>query len=306
VQSVALPELVRALDALFELDRSEPDLAMRRHLPRVYEQAGRGWREWMTPTFAERFNGLMIEGAPTVRRVFAATFPSAEVLDRWIPRSLPGDVLITHHPIDCRNGTPPDKWAAGFVAISPKHIRAVQDRQLSIYACHVPMDISWEVGTTASMVEALGGEPESSFWPYGPGYAGQVCRVTRISRDELVANLKRIFAVDRVEVAGVGPSAIERIAVVAGIGDHVTEMETAERLGAQAYVTGEIHVRIEGEYGRTKLAEVQRFARRTSMILAGVSHAASEHLVMETQLARWLLAEIGMQVQPIREERWWR
>lgn len=77
-------------------------------------------------------------------------------------------------------------------------------------------------------------------------------------------------------------------------------------MGADAYLTGELHVRIEGEYGRSKYAEVREFARRTGMTLLGVSHAASEHLVMETQLARWFERTLGMTVHPVAEPEWWR
>ena len=62
-------------------------------------------------------------------------------------------------------------------------------------------------------------------------------------------------------------------------------MALAERLGAQVYLTGELHVRIDGDYGRRKFADVRAFGG-TGMTLIGVSQAASEHLVIETQLAR--------------------
>lgn len=91
-----------------------------------------------------------------------------------------------------------------------------------------------------------------------------------------------------------------------GIGDHVDQMLAAEQRGAHAYLTGELHVRIEGDYGRRKFADVQRFATRTGMTLIGVSHAASEHLVIETQLARWIHHTLDTDLRPIRETQWWR
>lgn len=54
---------------------------------------------------------------------------------------------------------------------------------------------------------------------------------------------------------------------------------------ADARITGELHARIEGERGRHKYAEVK--ALHTGMPLFGASHAATEHLVRRTQLARW-------------------
>lgn len=62
---------------------------------------------------------------------------------------------------------------------------------------------------------------------------------------------------------------------------------------------------IADDYGRRLLAETRAFAAQTSMALNGLSHAASEHLVMETQIAEWFTSRFQVQVLPIRPSRWW-
>ncbi|MGR6316888.1 Nif3-like dinuclear metal center hexameric protein [Micromonospora soli] len=305
-RTLPLATLTADLDDLFELADAEPDTAMRRHVPRVHDEAGIDWRRYVTPRFAERFNGLMIEGRPEVGRVFVACFPSAEVLDRWLPAAAPGDLLVTHHPIDLRNGHPSGVWAEGFVPIPAARFAQLRDAGLSLYACHAPMDTSLRVGTAAAIVEALDGTIVDRFWPYGDGHAGLLCEVPPLSSADLVTRAREIFGVDLVEVAGRRRDVIERIAVIGGVGDHVEEMAHAERLGAQAYLTGELHVRIEGEYGRRKFDQVREFAAGTPMTLVGVSHAASEQLVLETQLAAWFRERHGIEVVPLREPEWWR
>lgn len=208
---------------------------------------------------------------------------------------------------DIRNGSPEhDTWAEGFVPIATAHLQAITARQLSMYACHAPMDISVKVGTAAAIVEALDGTLVDHFWPYGDGYAGHIADVAPTTSDMLVDQVRGLFGVDIVEVEGTLREDVTRIAVVGGIGDHVDEMAAAEKLGAQVYLTGELHVRIEGDYGRRKFAEVESFAAATRMTLVGVSHAASEHLVMETQLARWFAETFDITLRPIRETDWWR
>jgi putative NIF3 family GTP cyclohydrolase 1 type 2 len=301
-----LQTVVDDLDRLFELATAAPDIAMSRHLPRVYAEAGVDWRRWATPEFAEKFNGLMIRGRAQVGQVFAACFPSAAVLEQWLALARPGDLLITHHPIDVRNGHPDGRWAEGFVPIGSRHLAAITGRGLSMYAVHAPMDTSREVGTAAAIVEALGGTVEGGFWPYGNGFAGLLCRVPPLSSAELIATARRIFKVDLVEVAGRQRPVIERIAVVGGIGDRVSEMAAAEERGAEAWLTGEIHVRIEGDYGRRKYADVRAFAAGTTMTLIGVSHAASEQLVLRTQLTRWFAERHGLTPHLLDEPQWWR
>ena len=110
----------------------------------------------------------------------------------------------------------------------------------------------------------------------------------------LSETLQRVFDVPYLDVAGAAPPVIRRIAIVAGAGDRTQEMSNAEAAGAQVYITGEIHSRIETEYGRAKFAEVERFAATTGMALVGVSHAASEFLAGVSRRAsdsgaKWLV-----------------
>jgi putative NIF3 family GTP cyclohydrolase 1 type 2 len=299
---VALDALVAELDALWDVAQAGPDPSMSRNLPRVYEEARVDWRALVEPQFAVLFNGLMFRGAAEVGRVSGACFPSAEVLDQWLPAARPGDLLITHHPIDLRNGTPDEVWAEGFVPISGGRLAAIRARRVSMYAVHAPMDTCAQVGTTAAIVEALGGRVEDRIWPYGNGYAGVICRVASASTDALAGRLQQIFGVGRLEIEGARRDRIERIAVVAGVGDDAVAMRDAEARGAQAWVTGELHVRIEGDRGRRKYAQVK--ALNTGMSLFGASHAATEHLVMRTQLARWFQGRAAYDT--IDEPEWWR
>jgi putative NIF3 family GTP cyclohydrolase 1 type 2 len=299
---VSLDGLVAEMDALWDVVGAGPDPAMSRNLPRVYTDAGVDWRALVEPRFAELFNGLMVRGAAGVGRVTGACFPSAEVLDQWLPTTQPGDLLVTHHPVDIRNGTPDEVWAEGFIPISARHWAAIRAKEVSLYAMHAPMDISKVVGTTAAIVEALGGTVEERIWPYATGYAGVICRVGPVSTEALAGRLAEIFQVDRLEVEGTRRDSIEQVAVVAGVGDHPDAMLDAEARGAQAWVTGELHVRIEGEYGRSKYAAVK--ALDTGMSLFGGSHAATEQLVMRTQLARWFQGRAPYGT--IDEPAWWR
>ena len=305
--AVELDRIVAALDDLYQLDSAEPDTSMSRHVPRVFDEAGIDWRAFVEPLYAKRFNGLLRRGSGEVGTVYGACFPSTAVLDAWLAVAQRGDLLITHHPLDARSGSPEDDtWAEGFVPIAAAHLSAIAERQLSFYACHAPMDASPTVGTGAAIVEALRGRTVGHFWPYGGGHAGHIADIPALSSGALVERARSIFGVTTVEVRGPMHASLTRIAVLPGVGDQVEQMAHAESLGAQAYLTGELHVRIEGERGRRTFAEVEAFAATTGLTLLGVSHAASEHLVIETQLARWLDDRFGIAIRPLREVRWWR
>lgn len=105
---------------------------------------------------------------------------------------------------------------------------------------------------------------------------------------------------------GARPRAIDTIAIVAGAGDRVEHMAVAQERGAHAYITGEIHSRIDSDYGRTKCADVVAFAASTPMALLGVSHAASEFLVMQHNMREWFTERFGVRAVPLPETHWWR
>lgn len=301
-----LTGIVDALDVFFGVTDAPPDPAFSRFLPATYEGVGRAWREWMEPQFSVRFNGLMLRGAPQVRGVFLAAFPSGVVLDRFLAEAEPGALLFVHHPIDLESGDPRGAWGRFFQPISSAHVRALQDRQLSIYSCHAPLDYHTQLSTSHAMATALGARVTGAFFPYGPGHAGVIAEIAPSTVADLCTTLQAVFDVPYLDIAGSTRDIVRTVALVAGAGDRVAEMRNAEALGAQAYITGEIHSRIATEYGRARFAEVEDFARHTGMALLGVSHAASEHLVMRNDMPAWFRSRFAEPVTLLPEPHWWR
>jgi putative NIF3 family GTP cyclohydrolase 1 type 2 len=121
-----------------------------------------------------------------------------------------------------------------------------------------------------------------------------------------MALARYVFGITFVDFAGRMHNQITRVAVVAGAGYNVEQMQTAEAKGAQAYLTGEILDRIDNDHGRRLFKEVQDYARATGLSLIGVSHAASEFLVMKTHVAPWLRATFSVDAEVIPLGRWWR
>ena len=302
----SLSTIVAALDDFFSVADSGVDPAFSRFLPEVYEGASRPWRAWIEPTFATRFNGLMLRGGSTVRTVFLAVFPSTVVLERFLTQGEPGDLLFVHHPIDLESGDPKGEWGRFFQPIADEVIEALRERRLSIYSCHAPLDYHATLSTSRSMATALGGTITGEFFPYGRGYAGVLATISAMSCEALEERLRRVFGVAYLDVAGTRPTTIERVAIVAGAGDRVEQMQQVEAEGAQAYITGEIHSRIDTEYGHRKFAEVEEFASTTRMALLGVSHAASEFLIMDREMQGWFSERFAVATVPLPENHWWR
>lgn len=302
-----LDALTARFDELFGAGALDRDPGFSIFVPLVYDAIAFDWRREFEPDFARRFNGLMLRGGDEVGAVFCAAFPSADVLAGFLRAAAPGDLLFCHHPIDLRSGDPRGAEGAGFVPIAPETLRRMRERGLSFYACHAPMDTArGEVGTTMAMIEALGAAPGAEFYPYGNGFAGSVCTAEARTSDEWDAELLRVFRIPYLDAAGPAHARIERIAIVPGGGNSADAMREAEALGAQLYVTGEIRSYAGNEYGRRNRAEIDDYAATGAMRLVGVSHAASEQLVMETQMIPWLARNCAVEAHLLAEPLAWR
>jgi len=137
---VELQDLVDKLDKEFNIKLLGKDPGFSRFIPMVYEPLQFDWKSSFEKDFTELFNGLMIKGAPTVRNVFLAVFPTDSVLQSFIENSGEGDLLFMHHPLLMECGDPKGDWGKGFVPIEEQYIRKMKEKKLSVYTCHAPLD----------------------------------------------------------------------------------------------------------------------------------------------------------------------
>jgi putative NIF3 family GTP cyclohydrolase 1 type 2 len=301
-----LSEMERALNELFRVKELGPDLGFSRFVPGVYDQVGFDWKSAFEPAFNRLFNGLMIRGAERVNHVFLAVFPTEEVLEVFLNEGEEGDLLFMHHPLTMECGDPRGNWGRGFVPVDEEWWTRIREKGLSVYTCHVPMDIHPTIGTNAAIVEALEALETEPFFRDRTGAYGRIAEIEQTDTDKLIARLEEFFAIPYVDFEGKKRLDITCIAIVAGCGDVVTAMIEAEEKGAQAYVTGEIHCRVDNDYGRRRYREMMDYVPTTSMSLIGVSHAASEFLVMKTQMRHWFERECGVATILLEQIHWWR
>jgi putative NIF3 family GTP cyclohydrolase 1 type 2 len=302
---MTLEELRRVLDTVFSIHRWDGDPMMSRWVPRVYQAFGYDYTQIFEPDFCERFNGLMLRAGDTVERVYCAVFPCPEVLEKVLEQRKANALLFLHHPIDL------EVAGAGFFPIPPRDLEQMKCHGVSVYSCHAPMDCHDEVGTSASIAQALQVQVEQSFARYGNGFSGRIGLIGPIDLEQLIAKGKEIFGVERVEAGGAEPASITRVAIVAGGGDDVAVMEQAETRGAQAYISGDWYTRTmpssesDRRWAEANRAACQAYAESSSMALLGFSHAATEFLVMKRRMADYF-RRMGLEVECLAQSDWWR
>lgn len=305
-KTVQISKVTHALDLFFKVKELGKDPAMSRFVPMVYDKQNYvEWKEIFEPDFQKQFNGLMIRGANKIRRVFTASFPHDEILQKFISQSDVGDLLFLHHPIPLECGNPKGNLGKGFLPINSILLRKIIEKKLSIYSCHAPLDYNQKISTNRALAEALKARIESEFLPYGNGYVGLITTVNPISTDGLIARLKKIFGIPYIDFAGKNVGRITKIGIVAGGGDEVEYSQTARERGAQAYITGEIFSRYDNDWGKQNTAKLQNYTKTVDISMIGVSHAASEFLVMKTQMPKWFKKKFGLLATPLTQSKWW-
>lgn len=305
MREISLNEVVYELDKLFSIRDWGADPAMSRFVPQVYQGIGYDHTKFFEVDFCERYNGLMLRSGDAVKEVYCAAFPSPEVLEKLLVITSGEALLFTHHPVDM------EVSGVGFLPISPDTVERLKAKGVSVYACHAPMDCHDEIGTNASIVQAFDVQVEQSFAEYGNGYTGRIGFIARTSLNEVVRRGKKVFGVERVETGGARPSYINKVAIVAGGGDDPELLEEAERMGAQAFITGEWYTRTTPrdergkEWAARNRAACKAYAESSKMALLGFSHAATEYLVMKTQMTDHF-REKGVEVVCLEQSDWWR
>ena len=301
-----LSRIEQFFEEYFRIQDVPVDPAFGRFVPMVYDAIGFSWRDAFEPGFVQRFNGLMLRGRDSVKRVWCVAFPSEVVLAPILAQAHPGDLIFSHHPIDMRCGDPHGKPGAGFIPIAPRTLERLTDQQLSFYSCHVPLDIHTQISTSDAIVRAIRGRVVDQFLPYGHGYAGRLCDIPPFALDELIETCRQALSLPYVDLQGnTAKGMVSRIAVIAGGGGDVTFYEEADRLGADCLIAGEITSKIGNDVGRRKQTEIDAYLPGTELAAVGLSHAGSEFLVMK-ELAPFVERQLGVPAKAVQKPHWWR
>lgn len=163
------------------------------------------------------------------------------------------DVLVVHHGIswggiDRVTGTDYDR------------LSTLVDRDLALYAVHLPLDAHPEYGNAALLAEDLGLDIVEPFGREGPGHVGQRASTPEpLTPEDLADELSSLEGESDVQHLPFGPETIEDVGIVTGSGtDWIRE---AREKDLDALLTGEgkqqayheareadIHVYLAGHY----------------------------------------------------------
>ena len=201
-KAIPLDDLVQALDRFFLLQSWPREAILSQWVSKVYDRIGYDHTRLFERSFCERYNGLMLRSGDEIADVYCAAFPCPEIIEHVLSTAAGKALLFLHHPIDM------EVSGVGFLPILPDHLDRLRARGVSVYACHAPLDCHDEIGTNASIMQALGARVEQGCAPEPPGYAGRIGTIAPTTMEELAQRASSLFRVNRVEIGGARPALI--------------------------------------------------------------------------------------------------
>lgn len=217
-------------------------------------------------------NGLQFQGRGKVRKVAVSVDACLPVIEEAVRQD--ADMLIVHHGLI---------WGGGLRSVGgalKRKLSALFKADMSLYACHLPLDAHPRHGNNASILKALGARIRTPFGHYQGrtiGYWGSLPRSIPLEsfRDKVDAI---VGVTGGCRIAGFG-GPVRNIAVVSGGGaGSAPEMEGTE---IDTFLTGE----------PSHAAWLQAEEMGKNLIFAG--HYATETFGVKA-LAGWIESKFGL------------
>lgn len=211
-------------------------------------------------------NGLQVENSGAIQRIVAAVDASQQTIDG----TGAGSLLVVHHGL---------LWD-GSPRVAGRHYRrlkALLDRDIALYAAHIPLDVHPEVGNNALLAGALGLSDLSWFGNYRGIALGVIGQTSLLSRSALVAEVESAVgaASGSARLIPGGPERPFQVGVVTGSGGSM--MAAARDAGCDTLVSGEgaAHTYFDAMEWGLNVIYAGHYATETLGVRALAAHLAS-------------------------------
>jgi len=175
-------------------------------------------------------NGLQVEGRQEVCHVALGVSASCELFRRAARRG--ADMVLVHHGLLWKGAT--GRICGSF----GRRVGALLQKEMSLVAYHLPLDLHPEVGNNAQIARRLCLENVAPFGLYRGrliGVAGELPEA--VPTDRFFSTVEEVFNV-KPHVCATGPRLVKRISVVSG--GAAFEVHEAIEKRMDAYLTGTI------------------------------------------------------------------
>ena len=216
-------------------------------------------------------NGLQVEGRESVRSLVTGVTASQALIDSAIEKG--ADAILVHHGYFWKGEDPV------VTGIRKKRLKTLLDKDVNLFAYHLPLDAHPQFGNNAQLGLKLGFRAEADLDPLHKSRVG-VCGSLEdpCTSETLVQRITDQLQRPPLHIPG-RKEIIERIGWCTGSAQSYIEL--AYEAGVDAYLTGEVS------------EQTVHFARETGMHFFAAGHHATERYGVQA-VGQYLENEFGI------------
>ncbi|MBD3276943.1 MAG: transcriptional regulator [Candidatus Aegiribacteria sp.] len=248
-------------------------------------------QEYINSDFLNHQTGLMTDSFDTITEVFSCVFVSDQVVKKL--KQEKNVLLFTHHQFNYYEDE------RGLQPISPETFGILQDRGVSIFVAHAPLDTHPTYGTSISLAEFTGISIDKIFFDYFGAPTALFGHIERTPLFNFTERLRKTLARPCLTIQQHSPF-VEKLAVVAGGGDEPDILKRANEEGCDTLLTGTVEHRWAAPFVQEKNKEFHDLNKEFKLNLIGGTHFGTERPAMIKVIE--LIERIGIKCEYCEDE----
>lgn len=192
-------------------------------------------QDYLSENFKKRSMGLVCDNSKLINKVYTAVFPTNEVMEKILAEGAEDALLFVHHPSIWDITKAPKV----FSQMDKKLLKKFQEKRISIYNLHVPLDNFGKYSTSNTLAEALGISELQGFAPYFGAMCGSFGKTKNKTVNELSKEFENAVG-HKTSLYQYGNKTIknQRVALIAGGGNDIEYLQQIADKGINTFVTG--------------------------------------------------------------------
>lgn len=223
-------------------------------------------QDYLSENFKKRSMGLVCDNSKLINKVYTAVFPTNEVMKKILAEGAEDALLFVHHPSIWDITKAPKV----FSQMDKKLLKKFQEKRISIYNLHVPLDNFGKYSTSNTLAEALGISELQGFAPYFGAMCGSFGKTKNKTVNELSKEFEKAVG-HKTSLYQYGNKTIknQRVALIAGGGNDIEYLQQIADKGINTFVTG-----ITAKNSHSQKAH--DFAKENKINVLGGTHYSTE------------------------------
>jgi putative NIF3 family GTP cyclohydrolase 1 type 2 len=193
------------------------------------------FNDYYAPDFRKCFMGTVLDNTTEIKKVYTATFPDRDILEKLLHTGQTDILLFSHHAM----GYDPNIQGFPFYDIPGSYLHRLRQQRISFYVLHAPLDKNGEYSTSVTLARNLDLEIMDEFCEYEGVKVGVICKTPMKNATQLARHVRsRISHEIKLVLHGNEIIREGRVAVAAGGGDVGFVAAELAAQGINLYITG--------------------------------------------------------------------